>query len=219
MVVAGAPTWKRNSFLKRNPSLTPGSFSRHYETFHGPLAARQAGFRKYALRYVQNHVEPNADGSDPPFDGITMTTQVPRADYNRGFFHEADYENVKSDELFLLDMGRTVSVLGEVVVGTALPRSGSKAVFLPGADWTPPAELLPVGAFSAAVSRLDSGRATALGFGAATFPHAFMVECWFATEADRRDALSRPAALFGSGAIAMAVREILIFGPEKPWSA
>jgi len=70
MVSEDTAVWKRNSFLKRNPRLTPAKFSRYYETVHGPLAARQAGFRKYTLRYMQNHVQPNPDGSEPPFDGM-----------------------------------------------------------------------------------------------------------------------------------------------------
>ncbi len=209
--------WKRNSFLKRNTDLNPEQFSRHYETHHGPLAASQAGFRKHTLRYVQNHVE--HDGrTEPAFDGITMTTQVPRDDYSRGFFHEPDYENVKPDELYLFDMSRTVSALGQVVEGSATLQAGFKAVVLSGEAWSPSGVRI-AGATGSATSRLDIANASALGFNRAVFAHPFMLELWFDTTAARADAIARSDMLFGRGSIALPVRELLVFGPERPWRA
>jgi hypothetical protein len=214
-VVSGAGVWKRNSFLRKNPALSAGAFRRHYLQNHGPLAAAQAGFRKFTVRYVQNHVEDLPDGDVPAFDGVTMTTQVPRADYARGFFQEPDYANVRPDELYLFDMERTVSVLGEVVAGDGAPQAGEKAIVLTGESWQMTGEL--VAAMHVAVSRLDRAGASALGFRDAAFAHPFMVECWFRTAADRAALIADAADLFGGGAIALPVREFLIFGPEKPW--
>ena len=209
-------TVRRNSFLKRNPALTPEAFSRHYEHFHGPLAAGLPGFRKHALRYVQNHVE-HREGIEPPFDGITMTTQVPRADYARGFFHEPDYEKVKDDELYLFDIGRTVSVLSVVVDGPPAPRSGLKAVILAGAGWQGDDELVVPDANAHTLARIDPASASALGFRGAAFAHPAMIEAWFESAEARGGALADATRLFGTGAVAMPVREILIYGPDKPW--
>jgi hypothetical protein len=215
-VAAQDNTWIRFSLLKRSGALTPQQFRTHYENVHGPLAASQAGFRKFTSRYVQNHVEDRPDGADPAFDGVTATTQVPRPDYTIGFFHEPDYAAVKPDELYLFDMARTVSVLGEVIETTGAAR-GAKAIVLAGEDWRPggpPA----AGAPSTRVSRLERAKASALGFGGAVFAHSFLVECWFADPARRAALVADPAATFGTGAVALAVRELLVFGPEKPWA-
>lgn len=209
-------TWIRFSLLKRNGALTPQQFRTHYESVHGPLAASQAGFRKFTLRYVQNHVEDRADGADPAFDGVTATTQVPRPDYTVGFFHEPDYAAVKPDELYLFDMARTVSVLGEVVETTGRA-TGTKAMVLTGQDWRPAGSPL-VGTSSTRVSRLERAGASALGFGGATFAHPFLVECWFVDPVQRAGLVADPATTFGTGAVALAVRELIVFGPEKPWA-
>ncbi|MEP9386037.1 EthD domain-containing protein [Mesorhizobium sp. KR9-304] len=215
---AAGSVWKRNSFLKRNPALTRRGFRRHYAEVHGPLAASQAGFRRHTLRYVQNHVEAGED-DETLFDGITMTTQVPRADYTRGFFHEPDYANVKPDELYLFDIDRTVSVLGEVIVSPTVAPQGYKAVLLSGAGWSPPAHLCIEGASQLSASRLDVSNASALGFSGAVFVHPYMVEAWFAAAEDRDRAVDSPELLLGAGSIGLPVTEILIFGPERPWPA
>ncbi|WP_442580090.1 EthD domain-containing protein [Mesorhizobium sp. ASY16-5R] len=207
---------RRSSFLKRNPALMPAAFSAHYETSHGPLAASLPGFRKHTLRYVQNHVE-HTDGVEPLFDGITMTTQVPREDYSRGFFSEPDYEKVKGDEFYLFDMSRTVSVLADVLHGPVAPRAGSKAVFLAGSGWQAPDCFALDGALDYSLARIDPASASALGFHGAAFNHPYIIEAWFETPAIRNEAVAR-ADRFGAGAAAMPVREVLIFGPEKPWA-
>jgi hypothetical protein len=209
-------TVRRCSFLKRNPALTAEAFRHHYEHFHGPLAAGLPGFRKHALRYVQNHVEPRA-GVEPPFDGITMTTQVPRADYARGFFNEPDYEKVKDDELYLFDIGSTVSVLAVMIDGSPAPREGHKAVILAGAGWQEADDLHVPGARAHTLARIDPASASALGFRGAAFAHPAMIETWFETAEAREIALDAAERQFGAGAVAMPVHEVLIYGPEKPW--
>ena len=100
---------KRHTLLKRHPALTRAGFSQHYRTVHGPLAAAQPGFRRFAYRYIQNHVEESFPGNgEPPFDGITTTFQAPRSDYRQGFFQHPDYANVRPDEEYLFDIPGTV---------------------------------------------------------------------------------------------------------------
>jgi hypothetical protein len=220
---AGEPVHRRHSFLKRNPALTMRQFREHYEYVHGPLAAAQTGFRKYTLRYMQNHVEGAPDGHDGAFDGITVTTQRPREDYSRGFFNEPDYENVKADEQYLFAIERTVTVPGVEIlrVQTGAPSAGAKAVVLLGdeRDARKLAEFaagLP-GLMRATVSELATQRASALGFRSAQFAFHYLVECWFATEDKRVAALA--GSLADGSAIALPVREVLIFGPERPWQS
>ena len=207
---------RRSSFLKRNPNHTREAFSRYYEASHGPLAASLPGFRKHTVRYVQNHVENHA-GHSLPFDGITITTQVPRKDYSVGFFNEPDYERIKDDEVYLFDVSRAVSVLGDVIEGPLAPQDGFKAVFLAGAGWVAPRDFRVEGATTHALSRCDLSTATALGFRNSAFGHPHMIEAWFRTRDARDGAVARSDRLAGAGSIAMPVREVLIFGPEKPW--
>jgi hypothetical protein len=207
--------WTRFSLLRRNPALTPEAFRTHYAEVHGPLASAQAGFRKFTLRYVQNHVETPADSGAPHFDGVTATTQIPRDDYTRGFFQEPDYAAVKDDERYLFDVSRTVSVLGELMAGDGT-RGGAKAMVLTGTDWSP--QPCVPGAAAVRIHRLATANASALGFGAAAFDHPYLVECWYSKEPDRVRLVDGPNAFFGAGAVAFAVRELLVFGPELPWS-
>jgi hypothetical protein len=199
---------RRHSLLKRNPKHSRTFFSSYYERHHGPLAARQNGFRKFTTRYVQNHVLDLPGGSEPRFDGISMTTQVPRADYSQGFFGEPDYDNVKVDEVYLFDMSATVSLLGEEVVLLAGRYSPYKALFL-----GPRAEF-PQAAFPGTVrliaNYLDLRSVSALGFRTTSFPHDLLAEIWFDSAEARNQA-------FGATPRLLPVREILVFGPEKPW--
>lgn len=52
--------------IRRRPELGVDEFRRYWTENHGPIAARLPGLRKY----VQHHVVPNPDGSDPEFDGF-----------------------------------------------------------------------------------------------------------------------------------------------------
>lgn len=103
---------KRLSLLRRRPEMSQGEFWEQYATVHGPLAAAQPGFRKFAYQYVQNDIR-SVLTSDArwDYDGLSVTWQVPRRDYGRGFFHHPDYANVRPDEERLFDLAVTVSVL------------------------------------------------------------------------------------------------------------
>jgi hypothetical protein len=208
---------RRHSLLKRHPRHTRAYFSSYYEERHGPLAARQPGFRKFTTRYLQNHILDLPDGSEPSFDGVSMTTQVPREDYSRGFFGEPDYENVKEDEIYLFDIASTVSLLGEEVVLIDGGGASSKALFLGTRAEFRPHEF--PGIARLAENRLDLRSVSALGFRSASFGCDLLAEIWFDTadlrdEAFRLDMLARSP---GSPARILPVREVLVFGPENPW--
>jgi hypothetical protein len=197
---------RRHSLLKRNPRHSRAFFSSYYEQHHGPLAARQPGFRKFATRYLQNHVLELPDGSEPSFDGISMTTQVPRPDYAQGFFGEPDYENVKLDEAYLFDLSATVSLLGEEVVAIDGPSTAFKALFLgPRTDFQP---AMLAGVVRLVANHLDLQSVSALGFRAASFDCDLLAEIWF----DTAQAVSAAASYR-----LLPVREVLVFGPGKPW--
>lgn len=214
--VAPGPVVRRHSLLKRHPRHSREFFSTYYETHHGPLAARQPGFRKFTTRYLQNHVLDLPDGAEPPFDGISMTTQVPRADYSQGFFGEPDYANVKDDERYLFDLSSTISLLGEMAIVREGDDSGCKAVFLGSRD-----ELK--GLESAGVVRLIAnwlhvGSASALGFASASFSNDLLAEIWFENAQARAECLRRNGTQrrAGSAGQLLPVREVLIFGAEAP---
>lgn len=210
--------YRRHSLLKRNPSHTRQEFSHYYENNHGPLAASLAGFRKFASRYIQNHVEDLPDGSEPLFDGVTMTTQVPREDYTRGFFNEPDYEIVKPDEIYLFDIKKTVSVLGREELFIDAPATPFKALLLTHEE-----------AFSAmqvssqarvVMNHLDRSTASALGFHSGSFEYNLLAEIWFASSEARDDAFKLVSSFNngdGGKSYFLPVREVTIFAPEKPW--
>jgi hypothetical protein len=205
--------YRRHSLLKRNPAHSREHFSHYYQHSHGPLAASLPGFRKFATRYIQNHVELLPNGEEPQFDGCTMSTQVPREDYTRGFFNEPDYEKVKPDEVYLFDLTKTVSVLGrEARLIDGLPTRWKALILTQGAS-------LNKVKFDAmaklTLNHLDASTASALGFGAGTFDFDVLAEAWFEAETARSRAFTDFSAL-GQG-IFLPVREVLIFGPEQPW--
>jgi hypothetical protein len=213
----GQKTYRRHSLLRRNPALSREAFSTHYETTHGPLASSQEGFRKFASRYVQNHVERLPDNSEPLFDGITMTTQVPRDDYTKGFFHHPDYANVQDDERYLFDIAKTVSLLGWEDVVLDGPTTQFKALLL-----TASAAFTQDGLRTASrivANHLDVNTASALGFSKGTFSYDFLVEAWF-NEASARTAAYREYTRLAEGLppIFLPVREVLVYGPGKPWA-
>jgi hypothetical protein len=217
--MAGMPTqdvYRRHSLLKRNARHSREEFSRHYELVHGPLASNQAGFRKYATRYIQNHVEDQPGRYDPVFDGITMTTQAPRADYRIGFFSHPDYANVKSDEAYLLDLGHTVSLIGREETIVDGSKSPHKAIIITARTRMNLAPLKNV--LRAEFNSLDTSSATALGFGEGSFAQDLIAELWFA-DAASREAACRLVAAADPDCIPLLVREVLFFSPEKPWPA
>jgi hypothetical protein len=185
---------KRHSFLKRHTGMTRPTFSRHYLEHHGPLAARLGGFRQFAYRYLQNQFDEDFSGDgDPPFDGLTMTFQVPRPDYRQGFFQHPDYAQVRPDEEYLFDLSATVSVLGEEQIMFDRASGGEKAIILatqgpsdlPGASDLGPRAFDEFGVRRAIRNHLDTKTATALGFGQSAFAYDLLWEVYF-DSADRR---------------------------------
>jgi hypothetical protein len=216
---------KRHSFLKRRPGMSRPAFSSHYLDHHGPLAAGLAGFRQYAFRYLQNHIDEDLTrGEDPPFDGLTMTFQVPRADYRQGFFQHPDYAHVRPDEEYLFDLSATVSVLGEEQIVFDRAPGGEKAIILaacgsadvPLAGDFGPRTFEEFGLRRAICNRLDTGTATALGFGRSALAYDLLWEVFF-DSADRRQAACRNPGFISSfhsvasTPCALAVREFTIF--------
>lgn len=210
-------TYRRHSFLKRASGWSQRDFSHYYEHHHGPLAAGLNGFRKFATRYVQNHVDYLPDGADPLFDGVSMTTQVPRADYSRGFFNEPDYETAKKDEEHLFDLNRTASVLGReeiVLPGTPSPH---KALIITSGQSLQSIQLLrPT---KLVLNHLDPLTASALGFGSTAFEYDLLAEAWFENKDARMNAFCASHLIPSNTAptLFLPVREVIIFGPEKPW--
>lgn len=221
------PVIKRHSFLKRHPGMSRSAFSRHYLEHHGPLAAGLAGFRQYAFRYLQNHIDEDLTGAgEPPFDGLTMTFQVPREDYRQGFFQHPDYAKVRPDEEYLFDLSATVSVLGEenIVHGQGL--GGEKAIILVsrGPAATPDDRdlrsdvLVKYGARHVIRNQLDTRTATALGFGKSALPYDRLWEIYFASSDERRAACGDrsfiaelSSSTLNAQPLALAVREFTIF--------
>jgi hypothetical protein len=212
------PVVRRHSLLKRRSKWSRARFLEHYEFHHGPLAANQPGFRKFATRYIQNHVIELPDDSVPRFDGITITTQRPREDYTRGFFSEPDYETVRVDEEYLFDLDETVSLLGTETIVLDGVETDYKAVMLTRVrDFD--AALL-TGSKRLVLNRLELETATALGFGASRFDQDLLVEAWFGSEQSRTRAFraTKPCDAHSSGDCFLPVREVIIYGPEKPWA-
>jgi hypothetical protein len=215
---------KRFSLLRRNPALTNAMFSRHYREVHGPLAAAQAGFRQFAYRYDQNHVEADLLGDDdPPFNGITMTFQVPRTDYRQGFFQHPDYANVRPDEEYLFDLSRTVSLLGEEMVVLA-GEGTAKAIILcrSGQSGEPDDHSRREGGLGgirkAIRNDLDPSSTSALGVGQASVEYGCLWEIWFDSPEARGGCLAENSLLDlicrgdrRGVLVALAVREHTVF--------
>jgi hypothetical protein len=234
--VPGSPVIKRHSLLRRNASLTRKAFSDYYLNVHGPLASAQPGFRKFTYRYDQNHIEADLlNDSEPRFDGITMTSQVPRPDYRRGFFQERDYTStVKPDEERLFDKSLTVSMLGEERVLFHRSEGGEKAILVlrtnrnrvdtEGVDAAPIVKRWR-NICRLVVNLLQTNTASALGFGESSTAYDLLCEIWFKTVDDRLTACRDSGlyeALGGTGGgpapepLAFAVREIVMFSEPRP---
>lgn len=178
----------RFSFLVRHPELSPEEFRRHYRDVHGPLAAAQAGFRKYTSRYVQNHVRESLRDGTIQADGITATTQVPRADYNVGFFAEPDYAVVQEDELFLFDVQRTRSVVGRAIAGDGTAATAPVGLL---ALTSERPDALSDGPAAWVVFQLDHANASALGFGAGDFSARYLLRAGVENAAAARAVVDR----------------------------
>lgn len=210
---------KRHSFLKRHAGMSEAHFSRHYLDHHGPLAAGLGGFRQYAFRYEQNHLDEDLAGAgDPPFDGLTMTFQVPREDYRRGFFQHPDYAQVRPDEEYLFDLSATVSVLGEEEVVLSGEREGEKAIILSSGGNLRSDVIEKYRVRRAVCNHLDTKTATALGFGKSAFAYELLWEVFFPSSDERRAACRDSGFMAGFSCpstevqpLALAAREFVIF--------
>jgi len=221
------PVIKRHSFLKRHPGMSRPAFSRHYIEHHGPLAASLAGFRQFAFRYLQNHIDDDLAGTgEPLFDGLTMTFQVPRPDYRQGFFQHPDYAKVRPDEEYLFDLSATVSVLGEEEILFNHGAGGEKAIILASrqADGLQQDRLQRSGMFEklglrqVICNQLDKQSATALGFGKSAFPYDCLWELYFSSSEERVAACrdhsfiaTLSSSMPDAKPLALAVREFTIF--------
>lgn len=214
------PVIKRNSFLKRHAGMSRPHFSRHYLEHHGPLAAGLGGFRKYAFRYEQNHLDEDlATAGDPLFDGLTMTFQVPREDYRQGFFQHPDYARVRPDEEYLFDLSATVSVLGEEEVVISHEQGGEKAIILAMDGGNLRSDVIAKYRVRRAVcNHLDTKTATALGIGKSAFPYDLLWEVFFPSSHERRAACRDSSFMAGFSCPstgvqphALAAREFVIF--------
>ena len=217
MIKLPFPLYRRHSFLKRASGWSRRDFSHYYEHSHGPLAAGLRGFRKFATRYIQNHVDDLPDGADPLFDGVTMTTQEPRDDYSRGFREEPDFNAVKVDEQYLFDLDKTVSVLGHqdtFAYGKSAPH---KALILCTQQALQSVQLLRPAKL--VLNHLEPSTASGFASDADAFDYDLLAEVWFDTIGARNNAIESSRALQSrtTPALALPVREVLIFGPEKPW--
>lgn len=209
---------KRHSFLKRHPGMSRPDFSRHYLEHHGPLAASLAGFRKFAFRYQQNHFDQDlTEAGEPPFDGLTMSFQVPREDYRQGFFQHPDYAQIRPDEEYLFDLSATVSVLGEEQIVFDRGSGGEKAIILAASELGP-RTFEEFGVRRAIRNRLDTMTATALGFGQSVFAYDHLWELFFDSADHRQSACKDPRFItnFTSPSTApapraLAAREYTIF--------
>lgn len=216
--INGQKIYRRHSLLRRNPALSRAEFSKHYEFTHGPLASSQAGFRQFATRYLQNHVEALPDEQEPLFDGVTMTTQMPRSDYTKGFFNHPDYANVQDDERYLFDIANTVSLLGWEDILLDGPATGPKALLLITSDAFRRDDLRDASCIM--VHHMDLGTASALGFSKGAFGYDLLIEAWFADAAARATAYHGYAnRAYDLTPVFLPVREVLVYGPEKPWHA
>lgn len=214
------PVIKRHSFLKRHSGMSRPAFSRHYLDHHGPLAASLVGFRQYAFRYLQNHIDEDlTGGGDPPFDGLTMTFQVPREDYRQGFFQHPDYAKIRPDEEYLFDLSATVSVLGEENIVFGHGTGGEKAIILASRDRDlRPGVFDTYGLRQVICNLLDTKTATALGFGKSAFSYDCLWEIYFASPDARREACRDPGFIQALSSptpdappLVLAAREFTIF--------
>jgi hypothetical protein len=114
-------------------------------------------------------------------------------------------------------MTATVSLLGEEIMVLEGCPSSFKAILL--APWRVLDAASYPGAVRIVANRLDPGTASALGFRRSRFAEDLLGEIWFDSAASRARALSNEDCVQGGQGALMPVREVLIFGPDKPWRA
>lgn len=218
------PVYKRLSFLQRHPAMTLQEFQAYYLNRHGPLAAAQPGFRRYAYGYVQNHVLQPQSGRMAAFDGLTCTYQVPREDYTRGFFNTEDYRLVvRPDEERVFDLAATRSVLAMEMAARGSREARVKYLLLcdlPDADIAACLQAcaaLP-GFAGVAFNRLLTQTASGLGGGnAGGFSYDGMLELWLEQEIEKPAGLAATLLPPGdAGALLLQVRQYVIYMQDRP---
>lgn len=218
-------SWAKFSFLPKNNALSQDDFSQHYRNIHGPLAADQAGFRKFTQRYEQNHVKQTLSHHKLSIDGITKTWQIEREDYSIGFFNEPDYEIVQQDEQFLLDTVEVVSVLADTEEDyrdDSIHRGGVKVlgvVFedLQRADID--AELNRLGATFVSISKIAPAWSSALGYGEISFEGRWVFESWFPIVGAAELAAAQLSQLVNTKLDMWLVENLVMFESPEQWAS
>jgi hypothetical protein len=198
----------RYSFLVRHPDLDRQQFSTHYREVHGPLAAGLDGFRRWTVRYDQNHVQRQVIGPPSDIDGITATWQRYRPDYSVGFFQEVDYGIVRADELRLFDVDRVRTVLG--VRGEEFGAGRGEKLLLLGRREDAGAVTDAIGpmAHRRVSTTLDLSTTSALGAPGASFGSDLVHEAWFRDVSDLESAAKAAGAAAGAGLVGWHVLEL-----------
>lgn len=216
-------SWAKFSFLPRNSELDPEKFSLHYLEYHGPLAANQAGFRKFTERYEQNHVLQTLSQYRLLMDGITKTWQLPRDDYSLGFFSEPDYVNVQADEHYMFDTSKVVSLLADTEESYRSDDDARHGAKVLGIVYTPVAredlrsELEQTAASYHSLSRIEPSLASALGYGAIEFDGTWIIEAWFADSEVAQRAAARLSAFLDTKLDLWLVKNHVIYSSPEEW--
>lgn len=203
--------------------LSREEFSQHYREIHGPLAADQAGFRKFTQRYEQNHIVRTLSHYRLSIDGITKTWQAERDDYSVGFFNEGDYAVVKPDEHFLLNTEEVVSVLAkteEDYRDDFEHRNGVKVLGVIYEDQTRETiyvELSNLGATFILISKIAPAWSSALGYGAITFDGKWVLESWFPDIHAAELAAAQLSQLVNTKLDLWSVSNLVIFKSPEQW--
>ena len=107
--------------VKRNPSLTPAEFHRHWREVHARLVADTPSVARHIVRYEQNHrTEDDYARGEVDFDGVAIAWYRSRAEMD-AVFAEPEYQaTIAPDEARLSDPERNVWIVTEeeeVVIG------------------------------------------------------------------------------------------------------
>jgi len=93
--------------VHRRADLSAEEFSKYWRESHSAIAKTLPGLRKY----IQNHAEPAADGTNPPFDGFAEMWFDDVEALNAALATEAGNATVADTENFIdLDSMLTFSV-------------------------------------------------------------------------------------------------------------
>ncbi len=109
---------KQVSFFKRRPDLSVDAFQQHWRTTHAERVVKLPGLR----RYVQNHVQPNSNESEPPFDGVAEAW-FDDVDAMRATVGTPELSAIREDEANFIDAATMGTILvDEFVIKDGTPR-------------------------------------------------------------------------------------------------